>query len=283
MNEAALAVGASVTMHVTWNLIARQQPREAFPLWWVLLAHLVTFGPWGLYALVQTVEWTPGFVALLVTSAIANAVYFLGLHKAYDHAPVALVYPLVRSSPLLIAIWGTFLTGDALRPNAWIGICVSVVGLWVLSASALRQGSDRYASAWALLAMFATSVYSLSDKAATASIPSFAGLLGFITVGYFVSWLMLCWVLKHRTGRWVPRQRVSTPALLVGGVSVGLAYALVIHAMRYLPSAEVVSYTNAGIVAATLISIFHFGERAYWRQRLFGATVIVGGLAVMAI
>lgn len=283
MNEAALAVGASVAMHVAWNLIARQQPREAFPLWWVLLAHLVIFGPWGLYALVRAVEWTPGFVALLVTSATANAVYFLGLHKAYEHAPVALVYPLVRSSPLLIAIWGTFLTGDALRPNAWMGICISVVGLWVLSASALRQGSDRYALAWALLAMIATSVYSLSDKAATASIPSFAGLLGFVSVGYFASWLTLCWVLKRRTGRWVPRQRVNTSALLVGGVCVGLAYALVIHAMRYLPSAEVVSYSNAGIVVATLISIFYFGERADWRRRVFGATVIVGGLAVMAI
>jgi drug/metabolite transporter (DMT)-like permease len=53
--------------------------------------------------------------------------------------------------------------------------------------------------------------------------------------------------------------------------------------MRYLPSAEVVSYSNAGIVVATLISIFFFGERADWRRRVFGATVIVGGLAVMAI
>lgn len=283
MNEAALAVGASVAMHVAWNLIARQQPREAFPLWWVLLAHLLLFGPWGLHALVREVEWTPDFLALLMTSAIANAVYFLGLHKAYEHAPVALVYPLVRSSPLLIAVWGTFLTEDALRPNAWMGICISVVGLWILSASALRQLSDRYALAWALLAMFATSVYSLSDKAATASIPGFAGLLGFVSVGYFTSWLMLSWVLKHRTGRWVPRQRVDTSALLVGGACIGLAYALIIHAMRYLPSAEAVSYSNAGIVVATLISIFYFRERADWRRRLLGATVIVTGLAVMAI
>lgn len=283
MNEAAIAVGASVAMHVAWNLIARQQSREAFPLWWVLLAHLLIFGPWGVYVLIQEAEWTPGFVALLIISATANAVYFFGLHKAYEHAPVALVYPLVRSSPLLIAIWGTLLTGEALRQNVWIGIGISVTGLWILSYSALRPGSDRYAFAWALLAMFATSIYSLSDKAATASIPSFVGLLGFVSVGYFAAWLTMCGILKRRTGRWVPRQRINTSALLVGGICIGLAYALVIHAMRYLPSAEVVSYTNAGIVIATLLSIFYFDERTHWQRRLLGAAIIVGGLGVMAI
>jgi hypothetical protein len=30
-----LAVAVSVGMHVTWNLIARRQPADAFPLWWV--------------------------------------------------------------------------------------------------------------------------------------------------------------------------------------------------------------------------------------------------------
>ena len=48
-NSAALALVISVIMHVTWNLIARHQARDAYPLWWVLLAHLVLCGPWGLY------------------------------------------------------------------------------------------------------------------------------------------------------------------------------------------------------------------------------------------
>lgn len=283
MSESALAVAASVVMHVTWNLIARQQLREAFPLWWVLLAHLLIFGPYGLYALIRETEWTLGFAALLVISATANAVYFWGLHKAYEHAPIALVYPLVRSSPLLIALWSTLLTDDTLRTTTWIGIAISVIGLWVLSCTALRQRADRHALAWSLLAMLATSIYSLSDKAATAYIPGFSGLLGFVSVGLFTSWLTMSWVHKRATGRWYPRQTIKAPALLVGGLCVGLAYALVIHAMRYMPSAEVVTYTNSGIVFATLISIFYFRERTDWRKRLLATAIIVGGLAVMSM
>lgn len=52
MSDTSLALTASVAMHVAWNLMARHQPEHAFPLWWVLLAHLLLLGPWGIYALV---------------------------------------------------------------------------------------------------------------------------------------------------------------------------------------------------------------------------------------
>ncbi len=283
MNEAIVAVALSVAMHVAWNLIARQQPSDAFPLWWVLLAHLLIFAPWGLHALVTEVEWTPALAGFLAVSAVANVFYFTGLRKAYEHAPVSLVYPLVRSSPLLIALWSTLLFGETLRPNTWAGIAISVLGLWVLSYSAMASGSARRALPWVMLAMLATSAYSLSDKAAAASIPSLAGLFGFVSVGYLASWLSMCWTLKRNTGRWSPARRIDTRALLAGGACIGTAYVLVIHAMRFLPAAEVVSYTNAGIVLASLLSIFYFKERQDWCRRLIGAAIITAGLAIMAL
>ena len=94
MNAAAWAIAASVMMHVTWNLIARHQAREAYPLWWVLLAHLLLLGPWGVRALITEVQWTPDLVKWVLISASANVVYFLSLRHAYLHAPVAFVYPL---------------------------------------------------------------------------------------------------------------------------------------------------------------------------------------------
>jgi len=277
-----LAVTVSVGMHVTWNLIARRQPADAFPLWWVLLAHLLLLGPIGLSALITSVTWTPTFLAMLATSAIANVIYFWGLRKAYEHAPVALVYPLVRSSPLLIAFWSVLLTGESLGTNAWLGIGISVVGLWLLSWSALRNATDRKALPWAFVAMLATSIYSLSDKAATGSIPNFDGLIGFISIGYFAAWLSISWAMKQKTGRWVPEKRIDTTAMIVGGLCIGTAYALVIHAMRTLPSAEVVTYTNGGIVIASILSLTWFKERQDWKRRLMGAVIAALGLIVTA-
>lgn len=282
LNEAGLALGASVLMHVTWNLIARQQPRNAFALWWALAAHLLLLAPWGFSALLREVQWTPAFAALLATSATANVLYFVGLRRAYAHAPVALVYPLVRSSPLLIALWSTWLLGETLSVMSWLGIALSVAGLGLM-AGGQRGGNDGRAILWALLAMFSTSIYSLSDRAASASIGSFAGLVGFISVGYGLAWLVMSIELYRETGRCLPRQRIAWPALLAGGLSIGLAYALVIHAMRFMPAAEAVAYSNAGIILASLISIFVFAERQAWRRRLSGALIICAGLLVMRL
>jgi drug/metabolite transporter (DMT)-like permease len=66
--------------------------------------------------------------------------------------------------------------------------------------------------------------------------------------------------------------------MLTGGLCVGLAYTLVVYAMRELPSAVVVAYSNSGIVLAALISIFVFHERFAWKRRLLGAVVILSGI-----
>ncbi len=279
---AVLAVAASVVMHVTWNLIARHQARDAYPLWWVLLAHLVLLGPWGAYSLWREVQWTPALAQWVLISASANVVYFIGLRRAYERAPVAFVYPLVRSSPMLIALWSTLFLGEALGALAWAGILVSVAGLVVLA----REGGsvqDTRALPWALLAMFATSIYSLTDRAATAHIPGFGGLVGFVSIGYLASWLALTLDLRRTSGAWRPAARIGLPVALVGGLCIGLAYALVIHAMRSMPAALVVALTNAGIVLASLASIFLFNEKFAWKAKAVGATVVCAGLFLIAI
>ncbi|WP_151447121.1 EamA family transporter [Lacisediminimonas profundi] len=279
---AGTALALSVAMHVSWNLLARHQPKDSYPLWWVLLGHLLLLGPWGMYTLLQEVQWDTPFSLLLGISVCANVVYFLSLDRAYRQAPVALVYPLVRSSPLLIAVWSTLLLQDSLPVAAWLGIAISVAGLLLLAGSSW-QGPEKRAVPWALLAMLATSVYSLSDKAATSQLSSFGSVLGFISFGYLASWLAISITLKANSGRWIPRGRLSLPVIVVGGLCVGLAYALVIHAMRQLPAAEVVAYTNAGIVVASAVSIFIFKEKAQWQRRLLSGLLICSGLLVVAI
>lgn len=280
--NAALALTLSVAMHVIWNMMARHLPKESNPLWWVLLAHLVLIAPWGWWELWRTVERPIEIAPLLAVSVAANVLYFNGLARAYEHAPVALVYPLVRSSPLLIAIWATLFFDQHLPLIGWIGIGISVVGLWVMASSA-QVVAERYAIRWAMVAMLATSIYSLSDKAATQHVPTFMGLVGFLSVGYLASWVSMTWRMHRQSQRWVPQQRIGPMSLLVGGGCIGLAYALVIHAMRLLPAAEVVAYTNAGIVVATLLSIFVFRERTGWRRRILGMVIVTGGLALLAL
>ncbi len=81
-------------------------------------------------------------------------------------------------------------------------------------------------------------------------------------------------VLNRRdTGQWRPRQAPPLTHWLPGGLCIGTAYALVIHAMQYISAAYAVAFTNAGILVAALLSMTLFGERARWRPRLLAITI----------
>ena len=101
-------------------------------------------------------------------------------------------------------------------------------------------------------------------------------------MGYFAAWLVMSANLRRATGAWIPAARPGAAAFLIGSLCIGLAYALVIHAMRTLPAAEVVAYTNAGIVIATLASLLVFKERTRWRWRVSATLIICAGLICLA-
>jgi phosphonate utilization associated putative membrane protein len=282
VDSAFVAIALSVLMHVAWNLLARHVDSHCNYLWWGLLAHLIMLGPWALWRLIADSHWNPELVITMLVTATANAFYFVALRKAYHYAPVALVYPLVRSSPVLIALWAWLLFGQNLSVGAMVGIGISVVGLWGLAGTS-KHGDTKHALPWALIAAFATSIYSLSDKVAVIYLPSFGSQLGFISIGYLASFLALSLVQYQEIKSFVPKYRPRVLYIVIGGLFIGVAYALVVRAMLELPAAYVVAYTNAGIVLATILSIWIFREREHWVRRSLAASIVTIGLVVLGL
>ncbi|MGD9385597.1 MAG: EamA family transporter [Thioalkalispiraceae bacterium] len=280
--SAYVAISLSVLMHVIWNLLARHVDSRCNFLWWGLLAHVIMLGPWALTRLVIDSQWNTQLIAAMGVSALANTVYFLALRKAYHYAPVALVYPVVRSSPVLIVIWAWLLFGQEMVQAGLVGIGISVLGLWLLAGSS-RKGDTAHALPWAILAAFATSIYSLSDKVAVPFLPSFGAQLGFITVGYTASFIALTISQYTDSRSLIPPCKPALKYVLPGGLFIGVAYALVVRAMLELPAAYVVAYTNAGIVLATILSILVFKEREKGARRLLAAFIITAGLVVLGL
>jgi len=281
MTAAALALTAAVLMHVAWNLLARASHPDSRFLWWALVGYLVILGPWSLYALATEAHWSYSLAGLLAVSALANSLYFLVLGAAYRHAPVALVYPIARSSPLLIAVWSSLFFGEVIAAGGWFGILVSVGGLLLMAASA-RHGDSRRALLWAVIAAVATSVYSLSNKLAVTSLPTYGAQLGLVSTDLFASFVALSIEQRVRLGRWRPPAMPPIIRWLPAGLFIGNAYGLVIFAMQYLSAAYAVAFTNAGIVLAGLLSILVFGEREHWRTRRAAIAIITAGLGVLA-
>ena len=65
---------------------------------------MLTFAPFTLPGFLQAAQASPVLYLCAAISGVANGLYFLGLRAAYHAAPASAVYPMVRSSPLLIAV-----------------------------------------------------------------------------------------------------------------------------------------------------------------------------------
>jgi phosphonate utilization associated putative membrane protein len=276
------AILVAVAMHVTWNLLARHTPRDAEFLWWAVGGHLVLFGPWTLLEMVQQADDLAWVSVCMVISSLALFVYFAGLRTAYRHAPVALVYPLARSAPLLIALVGYFALGDQLSPLGWAGILTSTAAILLLGASG-RHGEARGALLPAALAACATTVYSLSDKVAVSQLPSYTAQLGYVSGTYAGAWIMYTLWLRSIRGQWWPGRHPGALPLLIGASFIGSAYALVVGAMRVIPAAYAVALSNLGIVLAAFLSVFAFGEREHAARRLTWASLLAVSLMLIAL
>lgn len=286
MNPAALtALALAVVLHVAWNLAVRRSEPDARFLWWALLGFLALVGPWSLVVLVLYADWSWHLVLLLAITCLAEAMYFLALGNAYRHAPVPLVYPLARSSPVLIALWTVLFFGESLSVAGWAGILLGVAGVLWLAATARGKGGRAPAKAvpWALLAALGTSIYATSNKFAVAALPGYVTQLGYVTVTLIAASIALTWQNRAHTGRYVPKLAPHPAKWIVGGLCIGNAYALVIHAMQYIPAAYAMAFANAGIVLAGVIAMVVYRERERWRERLAAMFVICCGLALLAL
>lgn len=275
------AIAIAVAMHVTWNLLARHTRPEAEFLWWAIGGHIVLFGPWTLVAMMREADDLATVFGCIAVSSVALFIYFAALRTAYRRAPVALVYPLARSAPLLIALVGVIAMGDRLSPLGWIGIVSSTVAILLLGASG-RHGTARGALLPAGLAACGTTVYSLADKVAVTQLPSYGAQLGYVSGTYLGAWLMYTLWLRRRRGQWWPGQHPGALPLTVGALFIGSGYGLVIGTMRVLPAAYAVALSNLGIVVAAFLSVLVYGEREHAAQRLFWATMLAGSLLLIA-
>jgi phosphonate utilization associated putative membrane protein len=279
-----LAIGISVLLHVSWNLLTRRTPAEANFLWWITGLYVLVFAPFTLPDFIRSAEQSPVLYWCAAISGTTNGLYFLALRNAYHQAPASAVYPMARSSPIFIALVEVLIFDRSFPLLSWCAIAVAAGGLWMIASSA-QDGVLRLSRAWpyALFAALMTVVYSLSDKIATSNMHGINSAFGYVCVNYSISWIFLCFDQKRQAGRWIPSVVPMTSSLVIGTVGIGTAYALVIYAMRWLPAAYAVTLTNAGIVLTVLLGIVWLKEYEGWQKRASGVALIVIGLIIIGV
>ena len=235
---------------------------------------------------------------LLISTGIFQTIYILGLANAYQRGDLSILYPIARSSPVIVVIIVTlfFDRADQISVQCIWGIALVAVGMFVLPMKHLSDFHiDNYLNSsvlFALMAAFATAGYSIIDDEAlrllrdSPALP-IAGWQATILYAFFegliTSLWLGTWVLFRERGRILMLEILKTRAsrALLAGAGMAAAYTLVLISLAFVSNVSyVVTFRQISIPLGTIFGILLLKEPGYTPKYL-GTAIIFTGLVLV--
>ena len=270
-----LALGAAL-LHASWNLLVKLSDDRWIALW----AMSIVAGAIALVALavVAVVGDAPPASALpwAAASGGVQLVYLVFLGRAYDRGDFSVSYPVARGGgALLAATGGVLLLGDHLSALSGAGVLVAAAGLSLLVVG--QRGVD-LAPALVVAAMIGT--YTVIDAHGSRESESSAyALLVFIAIAITTS---LRGAARGDAPRVLAALRRDPRTYVVAGIASGLAYGMVLVAVRYAPVGYVTALRESSVVIAALVGWRYLGEGDGRRRMLAAVAVLIGLVLLVA-
>ena len=269
-------------VHAAWNFILKKVEDRQLVSWWAILLGAAVALPF----LLPNAEIPPAIWPYILSSALAETIYYLALMRAYANADFSLTYPIARGvAPALIVVWAIIFIGERPRLAGMIGIAIIILGLIVIGAGQLafkhREAPIQFRNIFlALFIALLISVYSVIDAVAVRAVSPFPYLMLVLGIGgLFIMPVMLKrYGLRAalRSGQKNFRQIFAVAALMP------LAYVLVLQAYAIAPVSYIGAVREISIVLAAFAGWRWLGE-AFGKVRTLGAILIFIGILVIAL
>ena len=266
---------AAALLHAAWNAIVKAGGDK------LLTTIMVTTAAAVLAAALLPFLRVPAMASwpFVVASALFQITYFLLVARTYQIADMSQAYPLMRgTAPLIVALVGVFLLGDALSPIAWFGVIGICLGIFSIALGSNLK--DRKGVYLALLNALVIAAYTLIDGIGVrrSAAPAAYTLWVFLLTGLPFTF----WAMTTRRSAFLPYLHRHWRVGIAGGIGTTASYGLALWAMTRAPVAVVAALRETsilfGIVIAALILKEPIGPR-----RVISACIIAGGAAILRL
>lgn len=280
-----LLVLVSALSHGLWNYLAKEgNDKESYMLLLNVFS-LLLFLPF-FYLILDEIYFPVNILPYLLISGVAETVYFLGLGKAYDTGDLSLVYPVARSSPVLVSIVAFILLDEVITMWGFLGILIIFFGVYILHLKDLSsqdllepiryltKGSGRYA----LLAALGTTVYSISDKIGVTTVEP---ILYAFWLGFFITGMLAATTIYRRGFKLIRAElKGSVIRITIAGVLMKGGYLMVLYAMSLAQVSYILSLRQISVVFGALLGLVFLNEK-YGKVRLIGSIIIFLGVYIL--
>ena len=222
---------------------------------------------------------------LLVVTVSGLILYYFGTLEALKRGDLSVYYPIIRSSPVVVLVFGWIAMSQAFNLMVTAGIGLVFVGTLLLQKPKHGLLSDPRSLLLALLAMLGSAAYTLSDAGAMRSVsPSVYLFYTYILVGTGLG-LMLFW--QHRGQSNLPGKMLSgwtlhpLRTLIAGGMAYASYILILIAFQNGADAAAVSAVRQASIPISVVLGAVLLHETSMVR-RLKWASLIAIGIALIA-
>ncbi len=278
----------STLMHATWNLLARHRKRELdFFKVMLMVTAIGGFVP-AIYSEILTRSLPLTAWVYVAGSGFCCGMYYFFLGSAYKDSDFTVVYPVIRSLPVLLVSIGELFRNRYPTPIGWLGILLVTSGCFLTPLRSVRAFSIRpyltKAMLWMLLGAIGIVGFTLLDKAASEIVkpgPATAARYGYIffltSYGVYVMFLKM-----FKT----ERPNLSSVGwklpLLAAFMNFG-GYWLVLWAYQMSQRASyVIAFRQFSIVVGVIFAFVIYREKSFV-VRLVGIGLLVFGLLLIGL
>ena len=171
---AMLLIFVSAILHAGWNLLGKGGRDILVFLWLSYIFGLLVYAPLTIYILQEAIIDPQGWYFVLGAESL-SALFLVFLANSYKWGDLSLVYPITRTSPILVAIFAFVLFDEQPSTLEIFGILLVMMGVFVIPMRSLAfQNFTKPFShlkdkgmLFAGLAAFSASFHYLIDKGGT--------------------------------------------------------------------------------------------------------------------
>lgn len=280
----------SALLHAVWNMTAKGSRRPTAFLF--LLTAFTAVATLPMLPLIPYAVLPSELLWLTLLSGLVHGASFVALALAYEAGDLTLVYPISRSTPLVVPLVALPLLGEHVSTSGAVGIALAVLGLWLVQTggSIKLAAFKQRAALWAYVMLLLTAAFSIIDKRAmtllahvpwSAPVPSTTLYYCLFTTGAAV--VSLPFTLRAVGPRELATLlRSDGLKIALSAVLTCVSYLIILEVLKTAPVSYVVAVRQVSVLFAVGMAMVSLGERPS-RGRVYGALASVAGVALIAL